>query len=112
MLRDFTICLGVCTILLPQMLKKCLHSLAAQQGVENYDVHIVVVDNDLQPNSKAVVQEFAGSSPFPVHYFHEPRRGIPMARNKVLDAALALNAEWIVFVDDDQAASHSFLQRH
>jgi succinoglycan biosynthesis protein ExoM len=106
------ICVGVCTILRPGMLQKCLRSIARQQTVDGYDVHIVVVDNDREPASKSIVDEFEASSPFPVHYFHEPRRGIPMARNRVLDAALALDAEWLALVDDDQVAIPNFLVRH
>jgi succinoglycan biosynthesis protein ExoM len=36
-----------------------------------------------------------------VHYVHEPRRGIPQARNAVLDACRRLGLDWIAFTDDD-----------
>lgn len=106
------ICVGVCTILRPGMLQNCLASLAAQTGLAQYDVQIVVVDNDNAPTSKPLVDAFAAKSPFPVHYYHEPRRGIPMARNRVLDAALAMNATRLAFIDDDQIASATFLAKH
>jgi succinoglycan biosynthesis protein ExoM len=106
------ICVGVCTILRPGMLQNCLASLGAQQRLTSYDVHVVIVDNDSEPTSKPLVEAFAASSPFPVHYFHEPRRGIPMARNRVLDAALALKAARLAFIDDDQIARPTFLAKH
>jgi succinoglycan biosynthesis protein ExoM len=106
------ICVGVCTVRRPGMLGNCLNSLAKQEDVSGIDLHIVVADNDSAPTSRRVVEEFAQSSPFPVHYYHEPRRGIPMARNSVLEAALALNAERLAFIDDDQIARPTFLAKH
>ena len=106
------VCIGVCTIKRPAMLLRCLRSLAAQEGAEGLDVHILVVDNDAAASAEAVVREAAPDCSFPIHYHHEPRRGIPMARNRVLEEALALNAEWLAFIDDDQTARPTWLARH
>jgi succinoglycan biosynthesis protein ExoM len=106
------VCLGVCTLKRPGMLANCLRSLAAQQHVSELEVHIAVADNDSEPTSKPVVEQFTAACPFPVHYRHEPRRGIPMARNAVLDVALALNADWLAFIDDDQTARPTWLSKH
>jgi glycosyltransferase involved in cell wall biosynthesis len=106
------ICVGICTIQRPVMLKNCLESIGRQQGVENCDVRIVVVENDTVPATRNVVDAFAEISPFPVHYIHEPRRGIPFARNRVVDAALAMHADHVAFVDDDQITHPTFLAKH
>lgn len=99
------VCIGVCTCQRPKMLERCLASLIAQVRIDPDRTHIVVVDNDAGPSAKGIVESAAAKSAFPVHYHHEPRRGIPMARNRVLSEALALKADWLIFVDDDQAAA-------
>jgi len=106
------ICVGICTVKRPRMLERCVRSVAAQEGVDDYDVRIVVVENDSEPACKAIVEACAAESPFPVQYVHEPRRGIPMARNAMLDAALAMNADRVAFLDDDQIAHPTYLAKH
>ena len=106
------VCVGVCTIQRPAMLERCLQSLAAQESPDDLDLHILVVDNDATPSAKPIVGKVASNSRFPIHYHHEPRRGIPMARNRVLEEALSLGAEWLVFIDDDQTARPSWVIGH
>ncbi len=98
------VCAGVCTMQRPEMLAKCLRSLASQKNLDGFDFRILVVDNDATPSSALVAEAASSACPFPIHYYHEPRRGIPMARNRVLEAALEHGADWLVFIDDDQAA--------
>jgi glycosyltransferase involved in cell wall biosynthesis len=98
------VCAGVCTIQRPEMLAKCLRSLAAQKNLGDFDFSVLVVDNDATPSSARVVEAVASSCPFPIYYYHEPRRGIPMARNRVLESASAIGADWLAFFDDDQRA--------
>lgn len=100
---------GVCTAQRPMMLKRCLDSLSRQIVPENIHPTIVVADNEAAPNNRAAVETVADSCPFPVLYVHEPRRGISMARNAVLETALDLSAEWIAFIDDDEAAARDWL---
>lgn len=98
------VCAGVCTLQRPEMLAKCLRSLASQRNLDGFDFRILVVDNDATPSSAPVVEAASSKCPFPIHYYHEPRRGIPMARNRVLESALAHGADWLAFFDDDQSA--------
>src|SRR5262245_18908423 len=98
------VAIGVCTAGRPQMLTACLSSIARQRLPERcpepWQLHLVVVDNEPEPNNQQLVEEFAASCPFPVRYVHEPRRGIPQARNAVLDA-FEDRSDWIAFTDDD-----------
>ncbi|MBT3069283.1 glycosyltransferase [Rhodomicrobium sp. Az07] len=110
--RFSVICVGICTVKRPRMLERCIRSVMAQEGVAGHDVRIVVVENDATPACKTIVEACAAASPFPILYIHEPRRGIPMARNRVLAAALAIDAERVVFLDDDQVAHPAFLAKH
>lgn len=105
------VCAGVCTIQRPKMLENCLRSLAAQKNPGDIDFRILVVDNDATPSSAAAVAAFSSACPFPVHYFHEPRRGIPMARNRVLEEALKLGADWLAFMDDDETAYPDWIEK-
>jgi len=92
------------------MLAKCLASLTAQRNV-GAELHIILVDNDTTPSSVGVAEQSSQSSPFPIHYHHEPRRGIPMARNRVLQEARRLNADRLAFVDDDETADPDWLEK-
>jgi succinoglycan biosynthesis protein ExoM len=103
------VCIGVCTIKRPAMLSACLSSLAAQKNLETV-VHIIVVDNDDIPSSEKIAEESARTSRFPIHYRHEPQRGISMARNRVLEEALRLRADWLAFIDDDETADPDWLE--
>jgi len=75
------VAVAVCTAKRPGMLRLCLQSIASQIVAAQIAIEIVVVDNEGAPNNATVVQEIAARCRFPVHYVHEPRRGIPPARN-------------------------------
>jgi succinoglycan biosynthesis protein ExoM len=94
----------VCTAKRPRMLSACLHSLIQQAVPAGRSVEVAVIDNEPEPNNQGVVLGIADAAPFPIHYVHHPERGIPQARNAALDKALALGAEWIAFIDDDETA--------
>jgi glycosyltransferase involved in cell wall biosynthesis len=72
-------------------------------------VDVIVVDNEGEPNNLSLVQDFSARCPFPVHYVHEPRRGIPQARNAALEKCRSLGADWIAFTDDDCWVSPTWL---
>lgn len=94
------VAVGVCTANRAKMLGNCLSALAAQAIPEGCQITALVVDNEPVPNNRQVVEAAAASCPFPVRYVHEPRRGIPRARNAVLDACQD-RFDWIAFTDDD-----------
>jgi succinoglycan biosynthesis protein ExoM len=103
------IAIGLCTRQRPNMLRTCLRSLLAQKVPPGVAPAIVVADNEPEPNNRSVIEEFRAGSPFPLHYVHEPRTGIPFARNGVLDKALAIGAHWIAFIDDDETAEPDWI---
>jgi glycosyltransferase involved in cell wall biosynthesis len=70
---------------------------------------VVVVDNEGEPNNQALVEDFSLRCHFPVHYIHEPRRGIPQARNAALEKCRSLRADWLAFTDDDCWVSPTWL---
>jgi hypothetical protein len=92
----------VCTYKRPKMLGNCLESLAAQLVPAEIRPLTVVIDNEAEPNNEAAVLEFEKSSPYEVAYWHEPRRGIAIARNAALKVVIDSGADWIAFIDDDE----------
>jgi succinoglycan biosynthesis protein ExoM len=101
--------IGVCTAMRPRMLNDCLDAIAAQIVPPGIEVHVVVVDNEPAPNNRRVVQAFGSRCPFPVHYIHEPRRGIPQARNAILRQGQDMGADWVAMTDDDCWVSPAWL---
>ncbi|MEM9781342.1 MAG: glycosyltransferase [Pseudomonadota bacterium] len=97
------IAVTVCTRERPTMLQACLASIIGDAAGDRGSgaVLIVVVENDVEPSCAAAVRAL-DTDAVPVVYVHEPRLGIPQARNAAVAAALARDADWIVFVDDDE----------
>lgn len=95
------VAVGVCTAMRPRMLARCLEAVGSQAVAKGVETHVVVVDNEVEPRNRRLVQAFAERGPFPVHYAHEPERGISRARNVVLGMCGRLGADWIAFTDDD-----------
>jgi succinoglycan biosynthesis protein ExoM len=94
------------------MLPALLDSLARQTLAAGNDrIALVVVDNDPGRSAEAVFQEKSKSIPFPAICLSEPKRGIPFARNRILDEALSRNARYIAFIDDDEMATEDWLEQ-
>lgn len=86
-----------------------LDDLACQLASPDLDLHIIVVDNEPEPNNVAVVVGVACSSPIEMRYVHTPKRGIAAARNAALDAAIGICADWIAFIDDDEVVKPDWI---
>jgi succinoglycan biosynthesis protein ExoM len=93
------------------MLLDCLHAIAAQSVPAGVEGHVIVVDNEPAPISELLVRRLAADCPFSVHYVHEPRRGIPQARNAVLERCRSLDVDWIAFTDDDCQVGREWLAK-
>jgi succinoglycan biosynthesis protein ExoM len=93
------------------MLGELLDSLA-QQTIFNTgtNVEIVIVDNDEAQSAGPIFNLYSGKFSCEIQYLHEMKRGIPFARNKVLDHAIDRQAEFIAFIDDDETADPDWLQ--
>lgn len=100
----------VCTLRRPKMLQKCLESLAALEKPDGCSFEIVVVENDTEPRSLAVVEHLRQKTGVKIVYVREPRCGIPIARNAGIQGALALDADWIALIDDDETADRDWLK--
>lgn len=89
-----------------ELLRACLKSLAAQQGVE---FELIVVDNGSGDGSAAMVeQEFAGGRP-PVRLIRNAEnRGFCAANNQGIAAS---DAEFVALLNNDAEADPEWLRR-
>jgi succinoglycan biosynthesis protein ExoM len=93
------------------MLAACLQSIMVQRLPPDVSLVLIVIENDDQAYSRHMVESLAVelAAP-PVHYHHEPRPGIPIARNRALALALQHDPDWIGFIDDDEVASPDWIR--
>src|SRR5581483_8938982 len=90
----------------PEPLARAVRSTFVQAGVDAADLELVVVDNDVDPSARGLVERLAAEAPFPVRYAHEPDPGVANTRNAALEQA---RGESIAFLDDDQEARPGWL---
>lgn len=103
------IAVTVCTRERPELLRACMDSLLSQEIPAGLSLSIVIVENDEIARCAGMVSELARTSHIPIHYAHESRLGIPIARNRALSLALKQQPDWIAFIDDDETAAPNWL---
>lgn len=104
--------IGVCiaTYLRPVMLSRLLQSLAELEfDGPSPDIVVVVVDNDASGSAEQVLRDCRRAFPWPILTAVEPTRNIAMARNRCVAMALAAQADWLAFVDDDEEVTPRWL---
>jgi len=106
------IIVNICTFKRPIMLKACLDSILTQQLPENWQMEIQIIDNDAGSIIEKEVKNWATQTQVLVRYFTETRRGIPFARNTACEQSLKHQADWIVFIDDDELACEGWLEAY
>lgn len=97
-MMDEEVVVAVCTRGRPRSLARLLASLA--EGAP--DAAVIVVDNDPAGGAQATV----AAAPVAARYVHEPRVGIPQARNAALATA---GGAAVAFVDDDETVEPGWL---
>jgi succinoglycan biosynthesis protein ExoM len=89
----------------PQLLRKLLLSLFAQETGGEFSLSIIVADNDAQRSAERVVRELnAGGQK--IIYAVEPEQNISLARNKSLSFA---TGDYVATIDDDEYADSRWL---
>ncbi|MBD2103815.1 hormogonium polysaccharide biosynthesis glycosyltransferase HpsE [Leptolyngbya sp. FACHB-261] len=84
-------------------LPKVLARLQAQIKTENLNWEVLIVDNNSQDNTAAVVKTYIENSenrpfPFALRYCFEPRQGLAFARQRAVEEA---KGNLVGFLDDD-----------
>jgi succinoglycan biosynthesis protein ExoM len=91
----------------PRGVRTVLGSVARLDVPADVQVGVVVVDNDPDRSAEPVVDDASRELGMPIRYVHEPRRGIPFARNTAVEQSGAV--DFIAFLDDDEEAEPDWL---
>lgn len=97
------IVIGVCTLGRPVYLTRCLRSLQELRLPKGKRLALCLIDNNPDGQAHSLFTEI--ELPFEKHYVPAPERGLSNARNKAIEKALELQADYIAFIDDDETAS-------
>ncbi|AKZ63866.1 glycosyl transferase [Herbaspirillum hiltneri N3] len=101
---DISIC--ICTFRRPALLDQLLMALT-EQACDGLRVEVVVVDNDPAGSAAAVLRDWQGRLPMPLHARHETTPNIAQARNAAVHTA---QGEWVLFIDDDEAPDADWIR--
>ncbi len=106
-----SIAVGVITYKRPKSLERLFAALAKQTftGLQKPDITVVVVDNDADGSARTVCDAAGHAHGLKVSYVVEPKLGIPIARNRVLDS-LPDSASFILWVDDDETPAPDWVE--
>lgn len=99
--------IGIITYNRNELLEKALISLRKCSIPDNYIVRLVVCDNYISDSTRKVVESI--SFKFPCEYLLENKQGIPFARNKIVERAIELDANYLMFFDDDEQVDPSWI---
>jgi glycosyltransferase involved in cell wall biosynthesis len=97
----------VCTYNRAKSLQKTLESIRASAVPERLSWEVIVVDNNSEDNTKAIVDDFARRSGLAVVYAFEGKQGIRHARNRGMREA---KGGIIAFIDDDVLVDKLWLE--
>jgi len=107
---DMSVVVAILTYQRLDMLDTALASCETAFRAADIRAILLVIDNDAAETARPVVARFENRFD-EIHYHCEPRRGIPVARNRALDEALALGADALLFIDDDEYPDPEWLAR-
>jgi glycosyltransferase involved in cell wall biosynthesis len=105
-----TVC--ACTCQRSAGLRALLGGLAAQRfgAIIRPRIDVLIVDNEGGAEAPAICAAARAATGLAVRYVHEPRRGIPYARNACLDQ-VAPDAEFFAMIDDDEVPEPDWLEQ-
>ncbi|USD43119.1 glycosyltransferase family 2 protein [Vibrio sp. SCSIO 43135] len=72
----------------------------------DWQLNVIIADNDAVPSAQPLVDDFARHSKLEINYVHAPKQNIAIARNACLAHS---TAEWTAFIDDDETVSPQWL---
>ncbi|RYU61828.1 glycosyltransferase [Aliivibrio finisterrensis] len=99
---SYDLTVAICTFNRSAVLNETLFSLQKQISVSEYNVQVIVIDNNSTDDTRMVVE----SNGFINCYFIENKQGLSHARNKAIDL---LNSNYLCFIDDDAVPCDNWL---
>lgn len=110
--RQLKIVVACLTRQRPQMLRTLLDSIGQMSLPSAATVSCVIVENDKADQSSAIIHSLSPlQNGVEVSYFLETELGIPFGRNRAAKEALAIGADLLAFVDDDEVVAVDWLVR-
>ena len=102
----------ICTYERPVELARALAAIErlATPSIADAEIRVIVVDNAESGAARKPVDAWRRISRYETEYHNERRKGLSMARNAALDAALASGAEYLAFIDDDETPDAGWLE--
>lgn len=91
------------------MLNECLDSLSNLKCPDGCSITVMVVDNSENGSAEEIVSKKLPHFNYPIIYVTETARGIVCMRNKALEAAGELEADYLAFMDDDEVCSDDWI---
>jgi GT2 family glycosyltransferase len=89
-----------------------LELLRSLERQDNKQFSVIVVDNDSQPEDRALLGEYAASSSLNLDIIYsETNRGFSGGNNLAIRKALAQGSEWLLLLNPDTIASPDLVRR-
>jgi succinoglycan biosynthesis protein ExoM len=101
--------IAICTFKRSALLDACLNSIGGLDLPDGYQCFLTVVDNDEGRSAESVVDAHRQRLSMECTYDVEPKKGIPCARNKAISISLERNADYLIFIDDDETVDSRWL---
>jgi succinoglycan biosynthesis protein ExoM len=95
----------------PDGLCRLLNSLNRQTFLKSPapEIQVVIVDNDVGRSGYETFKRYERQFAWGLSYVVEPKKGISSARNTAIAQAMGLQADFVAFIDDDEAAEPLWL---
>jgi len=110
-MNNISICIP--TYKRPLMLSKLVLSILACNLNRSLirDINIIIIDNDIDKTAEKIASELNDktSAPYKFYYYQFPLKGLANVRNELIRNAFLVNADFIVFIDDDEYVTNEWL---
>ena len=100
-----SVCIATCNRI--DLLRKLLISLCEQNLDKNFEIEVVITDNDSEYSAFPVIESLKGSVPYTIKYFKQPQKNISLTRNVCVANS---TGEYICFIDDDETADKEWIK--
>lgn len=94
----------------PNMVASLIKSLGTMKLPDNCTIQCLIVENDDSPKTQSIIQNLL---PLPndleLTYALETEQGIPFGRNRAAKDAIAMGADLLAFIDDDETVEIDWL---
>ncbi|MBV8765452.1 MAG: glycosyltransferase family 2 protein [Hyphomicrobiales bacterium] len=101
-----TVTVAICTFRRPSVVQ-AVESAVGQRLPADLSLHVLVIDNDITPSAKPLIDQVRAKSSVEISYHHVPGQNISIARNAALEKC---STELLAFLDDDEYAPPDWLE--